>query len=226
MTKGIFITATGTDVGKTYISALLVKKMYDYGFNCGYYKPVLSGAESIDGKLIPGDCVYAVKTAGLNKQPEKCASYIFQNAVSPHLAARLENKEIKLEKIINDFNLTKSEYDYLITEGAGGITCPLILNKLSMSDLIKELNQNIIIIADAALGTINSTLLTVEYAKTRDIKIKGIILNNYNPADLMHRDNLTSIEKVTAIKVIATVEKNAKEINIEKEDLLKIFEEI
>ena len=72
--------------------------------------------------------------------------------------------------------------------------------------------------------------LGAKYASLKFItisgSIKGIILNNYNTADLMHRDNLTSIEKLTAIKVIATVEKNAKEINIEKEDLLKIFEEI
>lgn len=61
MTKGIFVTATGTDVGKTFISALLVKKVRESGINCGYYKPALSGAEVINGELIPGDCAYVVQ---------------------------------------------------------------------------------------------------------------------------------------------------------------------
>ena len=63
MAKSLFITATGTDIGKTYISGLIVKKMRDYGFNCGYYKPVLSGALRTNNTLTPGDCVHVVKTA-------------------------------------------------------------------------------------------------------------------------------------------------------------------
>ena len=109
MAKGIFVTATGTDVGKTYISALLVKNMRDSGYNCGYYKPALSGAEITNGRLIPGDCDYVVKTAGLNVQPEKCVSYMFKPAVSPHLAARIENNPIKLEKITSDFAAIKKQ---------------------------------------------------------------------------------------------------------------------
>ena len=73
MTKAIFVTATGTDVGKTYISALLVKKMRESGYNCGYYKPVLSGAEIIDGKLVAGDCDYVKRIAGL---PEPHMNYL------------------------------------------------------------------------------------------------------------------------------------------------------
>ena len=66
--KSIFITATGTDVGKTYISALLVKKMREFDLNCGYYKPALSGAiRQDDGTLLPGDCDYVIKTAGLKQ---------------------------------------------------------------------------------------------------------------------------------------------------------------
>ena len=66
MTKAIFVTATGTDVGKTYISALIVKKIRELGYNCGYFKPALSGAIEKDGKLIPGDCDFVLKTAGIN----------------------------------------------------------------------------------------------------------------------------------------------------------------
>ena len=69
MAKGIFVTATGTDVGKTYISALIVKKLRKIGINCGYFKPALSGAEIIEGEIIPGDCKYVLKQAGITSNP-------------------------------------------------------------------------------------------------------------------------------------------------------------
>ena len=86
-----------------------------------------------------------------------------------------------------------------------------------LKDLIKELGLNIIIIADGGLGTINSTLLTVEYAKANNINIEGIILNNFDPNNFMHQDNLKQVEYLTGIKVIATVKKNQKDIEILKE---------
>nr|MCR5264990.1 dethiobiotin synthase [Cyanobacteria bacterium RUI128] len=99
MAKGLFVTATGTDIGKTYVSGLLVKKMREYGYNCGYYKPVLSGGGKYNGKLIPGDCVHVVKTAGLDIEPFKCLSYCFEDAVSPHLAAKRAGVNIDINKI-------------------------------------------------------------------------------------------------------------------------------
>mgnify|MGYP000806004240 FL=1 len=106
MTKAIFVTATGTDVGKTYISALIVKKIRELGYNCGYFKPALSGAIEKDGKLIPGDCDFVLKTAGINSAPLNYVSYVFKTAVSPHLAAEIENNPIKIEKIKSDYELS------------------------------------------------------------------------------------------------------------------------
>ena len=77
--------------------------------------------------------------------------------------------------------------------------------------------MNIIIVADGGLGTINSILLTVEYAKQNNINIEGIILNNFNPNSFMHQDNLRQVEYLTGIKVISTVEKNQTDINLLKE---------
>lgn len=224
MTKSIFITATGTDIGKTYVSALIVKTMQQSGYNCGYYKPALSGAQtSKDGTLIPGDCAYVFKTAGLNLQPENYVSYIFKPAVSPHLAAQIENKPIKLEKIKQDFERIKKEFDYLLVEGAGGIVCPFNTEAgILLPDVIKSLNLDTIVVADAGLGTINSVVLTAEYAKHHGINIKGIILNNYDKTDIMHKDNKILIEKFTGLKVLTKVEKDAKSIDItEIEPLFK-----
>ncbi len=211
MAKGIFITATGTDVGKTYVSALIVKSIP----NCGYYKPALSG------DVYPNDCEYVLQTSRIHKNANNYVSYKFKPAVSPHLASQMTNTPIKLDKIKADFERIQNEFDFIVVEGAGGIVCPFG-DDLLLPDVIKAVGLDIIIIASASLGTINSTVLTVEYAQSHGINVKGIILNNYDENDFMQADNRKMVEKLTGIKVIATVKKDDKEI----EDLSKFFKEI
>ena len=203
MSKNIFITATGTDVGKTYVSALIVKEMRKAGYNCGYFKPVLSGIEEKNGKLTVSDANYVVDTAKIPCEADNCVGYWWKEAVSPHLAAKRAGKDIEIEKIKQKFEELSKDYDYLLIEGAGGIT--------------KELETSIIIVADGGLGTINSTLLTVEYARANNIPIAGIILNNFNPDSFMHQDNLKQVEYLTGIKVVATVERGQKDIKLLEE---------
>ena len=220
MSKNIFITATGTDIGKTYVSALIIKKMREAGFNCGYYKPVLSGVVEKNGKLIESDCNYVINTAKIPIEADDCVTYWWKEAVSPHLASVRAGQKIDIERIKRDFNNKQNKYEYLLTEGAGGITCPLRLEdgeKYLMRDLIKELGSGTIIVADGGLGTINSILLTVEYARKYDIKIEGIILNNFDSNSFMHQDNLKQVEYLTGIKVISTVSKNQNDIDLLQE---------
>lgn len=215
MAKKIFITATGTDIGKTYISALIVKKMREAGFNCGYFKPVISGVTEMCGRLIESDANYVIGKANISAEPQDCVSYYWQEAVSPHLAAKRKNQEIDIDKIKYDFAQINKKYDYLLLEGAGGITCPLKITKEEkylLKDLIWELGLSVIIVADAGLGTINSTLLTVDYARSNGIEIEGIILNNYESDNFVHWDNLEQIETLTGVNVVATVAKNANDI--------------
>jgi len=220
MSKNIFITATGTDIGKTYISALIIKKMRESGFNCGYFKPVLSGVKEENGHLTESDCNYVVNTAKIPVKADECVSYWWKEAVSPHLAAERAGDDIDINRIKHDFINIQGKYDYILIEGAGGITCPLRLKnqeKYLLKDLIKELGASIIIVADGGLGTINSILLTVEYAKQNNIKIEGIILNNFESDNFMHQDNLKQIEYLTGVKVVAVVEKNQQDINLLEE---------
>ena len=220
MSKNIFITATGTDVGKTYVSALIVKKMREVGLNCGYFKPVLSGVVEKDGKLVESDCNYVVTKAKIPASADDCVAYWWKEAVSPHLAAKRAGEEINIERIKKSFEEKQARFEYLLIEGAGGITCPLRLDngeKYLLKDLIKELKSSVIIVADGGLGTINSTLLTVEYAKLNNIKVEGIILNNFNPDSFMHQDNLKQVEYLTGVRVVATVQKNQDDIKLLKE---------
>ncbi|MEA4988452.1 MAG: dethiobiotin synthase [Anaerovorax sp.] len=212
--KGIFITATGTDIGKTFVSALLVKYLRKQRIHAGYFKPVLSGAQKKEGVLIGSDVHYVCNTARLEKNAEDLVSYAFEAAVSPHLAAKLEDKTVKKEKILDDFLRASQEFDYMVVEGCGGIVCPLRLDEesLMLVDVIQMLKLELMIVASAGLGTINTVVLTVDFAKKHNIPIQGIILNHYEKGNYLHEDNRRQIERLTGIPVIALVQEDADEL--------------
>lgn len=216
MAKKLFVTATGTDVGKTYVSALIVKKMRAEGFNCGYFKPVMSGVILKNGRLEESDCNYVVNTAKIPSLAEDCVSYYWQEAVSPHLASQRSGTKVDINKIKSDLKKLEKKFDYILIEGAGGITCPIKLDdeEYLLKDLILELGADIVIVADGGLGTINGTLLTYKYALNNGIKTAGIILNNYDPKNFMHIDNRKQIERLCNTAVTASVLKDGKDIEL------------
>lgn len=223
MTKKLFITATGTDVGKTYLTALLVKKLRQTGRNAGYYKAALSGAKRRGTRLIPGDAEYVKRQAGLKRAAEELVSYIYETAVSPHLAAELEDNPVELSKVKEDFQRICGIFDYVTAEGSGGILCPVRRNLLMMEDIIKALDCPILIVAPAELGTINHTILTIEYARSREMEVKGVILNWFHKGNAMEEDNLRFIEEYTGVPVIACAEENARDLEIEPERLAALY---
>ena len=121
MSKGLFITATGTDVGKTYITALLVKKLRQANLNAGYYKAALSGADTITDS----DAGFVNRIANIHQDEQTLLSYLYKNAVSPHLAAKLEGNPVEKDIILKDYTRVQQNYDYITVEGSGGIVCPI-----------------------------------------------------------------------------------------------------
>ncbi|MGO1580889.1 MAG: dethiobiotin synthase [Peptoniphilaceae bacterium] len=228
MTKSIFITGTDTDIGKTYVTGLIFKKLIEEKKKAIYYKAALSGAEKVDNKLIPGDAKFVCDMAGIVVDPSSLVSYTYENAISPHLACKIEGNPLKLEKIKDDFNYLSKKYDYIVVEGSGGIICPIVFDeeKILLEDIIKTLNLPTLVIADAGLGTINHTVLTSHYLQDKNIEIKGIILNNFDENELMHRDNLRMIETISGVEVIGTLKKDQDKLDIDIDKLLKIFKEI
>lgn len=226
MSKGIFITATGTDIGKTYVTALIIKKLREAGYQAGYYKAVLSGAEETRSALLPGDADYVNQAAAIGERLENMVSYVYKNAVSPHLAAQLEGTPVELPKISADYAYISSQYEYVTVEGSGGIVCPIRYDDtqhIFLTDIIKSLQLAVLIVANAGLGTINAVVLTVEYLKQNNIPIKGIILNHYHQGNVMEEDNRKMITAITGIPVVALIEDNAKKIDIEVQALLALY---
>lgn len=221
MSKALFITATGTDVGKTYVTALIVKKLRESGINAGYYKAALSGAESI----ADSDAGYVNKTAGINQPESTLLSYMYKTAVSPHLAAKIEGNPVTLEKIKADFSKAAEIYDFVTVEGAGGIVCPIRYDETAhifLEDIIKALDLGTVIIADAGLGTINAVVTTAEYIKSRNIEIKGVILNNWT-GGIMQEDNAKMITDITGLEVLAKVKKGDTSLDIAPEKLAGLY---
>ncbi len=225
MSKGLFITATGTDIGKTYVTGLLVKKLRDAGLNAGYYKAALSGAEETSADLLPGDADFVARTANLPERPEQLVSYIYSTAVSPHLAAQLEGNPVEISKIKADFQQALARYDYLTMEGSGGIICPIRWDeqKLMLEDIIKELGLGTLVIANAALGSINACVLTTFYLQQKNIPVRGIILNNFAADDTMQQDNKKMIEALSGVPVIGCVPHGAAELDIDVELLQSLY---
>lgn len=221
MAKAIFITATGTDIGKTYVSGLIAKHIKDKGLNIGYYKAALSGSNDIKDS----DAWYVKQQADLPDSYDEMVSYTYKHAYSPHLAAQIEGNPPDIKIIKNAYKDISKKHDYMIVEGSGGIICPIRYDsnqKIFLEDIIKELNIPSLIIADAGLGTINSTVLTIEYMRSKNLKINGVILNRFEMSNKMHEDNKKMVEEMTGIKIIGVVIGGI--LKLYKENIETLFE--
>lgn len=256
MAKGLFVAGTGTDVGKTFVTALMIKKLIHSGRKAAYYKAAMSGNQRISksdfeysarGKdrnrsypvsdeyyvkektLIPGDAVYVKNVSGLSQSLESMCPYVYEKAVSPHLAARLERNPVELVRVCDGFEELSRSNEYITVEGSGGIVCPVRFDlekggNIMLEDVIKKLNLPCVIVADAGLGTINSVVLTAEYMKSHAIKAKGIIFNRFHPGDVMEEDNLNMCEHITGIKVISCVKEGDLSLDMDEYILESLYE--
>ena len=226
MSKSLFVTGTGTDVGKTYVTGLVIKKLAKSGVRAAYYKAAMSGNERrADGTLIPGDALSVKEVSGISQPLEEMCPYIYENAYSPHLAARIEGGPVELSVVQEGFCRVSGAYDYVTVEGSGGILCPIRYDgeKIMLEDVIKALDLSCLLVADAGLGTINSVVLTVEYMRARKLPIVGLIFNRFHPGDVMEEDNIRMCEELTGLKTLACVREGDRELPMETEALRALY---
>lgn len=227
MSKNIFVTGTGTEIGKTYVAGLLVKKLHEAGEKSAYYKAAMSGNDKdADGNLIPGDAKFVKELGGIDQDLNEMCHYIYEKAYSPHLAAQIEGNPVNLDYVVEKLRGLEKKYDYITLEGSGGILCPLRFDdeEIYLEDFVKKANLSSIIVADAGLGTINNVVLTAFYMKEKGMKVKGIIFNNFIPGDVMQEDNIKMCEHMSGLEVIACVKKGDKDLDIDIDKLKEIYE--
>ena len=163
----IFVTGTDTDVGKTFVSAALAALMQSLGYKTGVYKPFQSGAEEKNGFLMAPDLAYVKK---IDAFVDTACTYLMKPATAPSLAAEIDKISIDMSVIARDYKTLNDKCELVITEGAGGLCVP-VAPRLLTSDIVKFLNLPLVIVARPDLGTINHTLLTINYAKEQNINV-------------------------------------------------------
>lgn len=229
MSKALFVTGTGTDTGKTYVTGLIVKKLQEAKKNPAYYKAAMSGNDRRpDGTLIPGDALAVQTMSGIDQSLTSMCPYVYEHAYSPHLASRLEGNPVVMDVVTHGFADVTAVYDYITVEGSGGILCPICFDeaRIQLEDVVKELHLSSILIADAGLGTINSVVLTAEYMKTHGLPLKGIIFNHYHPGDVMEDDNIFMCEHMTGLPTLAKVQDGDTELDMNIDALCALYDEV
>ncbi len=174
-----FVTGIDTEIGKTIVSAVLVEAL---GYN--YWKPVQSGELDNSDTMK----VQRLVTSKVDFYPE---THRLTNPLSPHLSAKMDGVNIEME----DFKLPLD--DHLVIEGAGGLLVPINEKGDYIADLIPNCKAEVILVSKNYLGSINHTLLSIDYLQKRNIPIKGIIITgNENP------ETEAIILKNTGVKVL------------------------
>ncbi len=227
MSKNLFIAGTGTDVGKTFVSGLIMKKLQESGRTAAYFKAAMSGnLRDSGGSLIPGDGIFVKNVSGIDQSLESMCPYVYEAAVSPHLASRMEGNPVKTEVVKNCFEKLDREYEYVTVEGSGGILCPLCFDEkeIQLEDVVKELDLSCLIVADSSLGAINAVGLTAFYMGAKNIPVKGIIFNRFHAGNPVDEDNLKMCEYITGLKVLARVSEGDSELDMDADTLISLYE--
>ena len=224
MSKIIFVTGTNTEVGKTYVSGLILKKLNEMGKKAAYFKMAMSGNNKVDSYIIPGDAKFVKDISNISQDIEDMCPYVYERAYSPHLAAKYENRAVDMDVIENAFNRLCMAYDYIVVEGSGGIICPIRWDeeKIMLIDFIKKFDLSTVIVSNSGLGTINGVYLTNHYLKNKNVNINGIIFNYYEKDNIIHDDNVKMCEELTGVKVIAKIKDG--DISLDSNvDVLEMF---
>jgi dethiobiotin synthetase len=198
-TPGLFITGTDTAVGKTHVAAAIARKLVADGLRVGVYKPVASGCtRGTDGNLTSDDARMLWEAAGKPGLFKHVCPQCFAAPLAPHLAARVEGREIDKDLLIDGLEFWRLRSDAVLVEGAGGLFSPLDDERLNI-DFAREIDYAMVLVAPNRLGTIHGVLSTIlaAFQRTPSLPFKAVVLNEVtsDPSDLSRASNAQEILK-------------------------------
>ncbi len=205
--RGLFITGTNTDVGKTVITASLAALLDRAGHHVGVYKPVCSGSEQdAAGNEIWRDIEHLSAAVQNRFDPQWICPQRFSAALAPPSAARLAGRSVNPALLRHGVARWQQSVDFLLVEGIGGWLSP-ISDEDSVADLATDLGFPVVIVAALELGAINHTLLTVEAVRRRGVPLAGIIANENRPARdaILVKETLSEIRCRSSAPVLAHI---------------------
>lgn len=197
-TPGVFVTGTGTEVGKTVVAAVIARTLAAEGKRVAVFKPAVTGLEE-EGET---DHALLRRASGSEQSDEEIAPYRYDPPASPHLAAAMAGKEIdpaRLRQVAAD---AAASGDAIVCEGVGGFFVPLSPTYL-VRDLAADLGYPLVIVASPGLGTINHTLLTIESARAAGLDVAAVALNPWpEEPTAVERSNRGTIAALGAVPVL------------------------
>jgi dethiobiotin synthetase len=194
---GVFVTGTGTEVGKTMVAAAIAHSLVAEDRRVAVFKPAVTGL-SAGGEP---DHELLRRAAGSAQSDEQIAPYRFRPPVSPHLAAELAGERIEPLCLVDAAHEAASAADVLVCEGVGGLMVPLTCGYL-VRDLARELALPLVVAASPGLGTINHTLLTLEAARSAGLEVVAVVLTPWpKDPDPMQSSNRQTLEALGGAEV-------------------------
>jgi dethiobiotin synthetase len=194
--EGVFVTGTGTEVGKTVVAAAIAYTLSNDGKQVAVFKPVVTGLENNDGEP---DHALLRRAAGSEQSDDEIAPYRYGPPMSPHLAADLAGEEIQPAHLLDAARAAAVGSDALVCEGVGGLLAPLATDYL-VRDFAVDLGLPLVVAASPGLGTINHALLTIEAARSAGLEIAMVILTPWpeKPGQIeeSNRETIAALGKV------------------------------
>ena len=201
ITSGVFVTGTGTEVGKTVVAAVLARGAARSGHRVRVFKPAVTGLDDVVATGTLPDHALLREAAGSSQTDDEISPYRYGPPASPHLAAELAGETISPERLRAAAAEAAAEADLLVCEGVGGFLVPLTLGYL-VRDLARDLGLPVAIAAAPGLGTINHTLMTVEAVRAVGLDVAMVVLTPW-PAepDEIERSNRDAIAALGDVRV-------------------------
>ena len=214
--KGLFVTGTDTDVGKTVIAGGIARVLRDKGQRVGVFKPIASGCRSDRQGLVSEDAEFLAHCADSPESLEHICPVRYREPLAPEVAVKRGARPIDFKSVQTYYNRLVTDKDAVIVEGVGGLLVPLA-EGFTVADLAKQINLPLLIVSRAGLGTINHTLLTIEVARSRGLRVAGVVINSYvaDTATVAEETNPAAIERASGAKVLAIVPRDL-ETNVHK----------
>ncbi len=204
--RGLFVTGTGTEVGKSVLAASICSAAAARGDRVAAFKPAVTGLDEPAGEW-PHDHELLAAAASAGQAPEDVAPYRFGPPLSPHYAAELAGIRIEPGALVGAARRAADGADSLFVEGVGGLLVPLAPGFL-VRDLAAELALPVVIAAPTGLGTINHTLLTIEAARAAGLRVAGVVLTPWArqpaPIELSNRDTIARLGDVAVTGLAPT----------------------
>jgi dethiobiotin synthetase len=192
---GVFVTGTGTEVGKTVVAAALARTLAAEGKSVAVFKPAVTGLDE-EGET---DHALLRRASASSQSDEEIAPYRYGPPASPHLAAALAGEEIEPERLRQGARQAAASADAIVCEGVGGFLVPISPTYL-VRDLAVDLGYPLVVVAGPGLGTINHTLLTLESARAAGLEVAAVVLNPWpeNPGEieLDNRETIAGLGQV------------------------------